>query len=44
MRKDIAKLRRSVGFDDDLDSYAFDVAKLTSRFKNKEGPPLPLQG
>ncbi|CAE7794703.1 OTOF, partial [Symbiodinium sp. KB8] len=33
--EDIAKLRRSVGFDDDLDSYAFDVAKLTSRFKNK---------
>ena len=34
--KDVAKLRRSVGFDDDLDSYAFDVARLTSRYKNKE--------
>jgi len=41
--EDIAKLRRSVGFDDDLDSYAFDVAKLTSRFKNKERVPSRIR-
>ena len=35
--EDISKLRRSVGFDDQLDSYAFDVAKLTLRYKNKAG-------
>jgi len=41
--EDIAKLCRSVGFDDDLDSYAFDVAKLTSRYKNKERVPSRIR-
>ncbi|CAK9046149.1 unnamed protein product [Durusdinium trenchii] len=41
--EDKAKLRRSVGFDDDLDSYAFDVTRLTNRFKNKERVPSRIR-
>ncbi|CAJ1366715.1 unnamed protein product, partial [Effrenium voratum] len=41
--EDVAKLRRSVGFDDDLDAYAFDVARLVQRFKNKERLPSRIR-
>jgi len=37
--QDVRKLTTSFGFDEKLDSYAFDVAKLTKRYKAKERVP-----